>query len=135
MPGTSQKTSELSEQTVIDEDDYFPSVDLSETAGTNARNKRAKYATLRAWLLSEIMVSTDVSAGAQEVAVSWPATISPTPTVAPVAMFYPSALEDVGIVCWLKGGTLSGSGVTVILSSDNHSGGKLTVLMPPPGTA
>jgi hypothetical protein len=50
-------------------------------------------------------------------------------------MFYPSALEDVGITCWLKGGSMDGDGVTVILSSDNHSGGKLSVLMPPPGAA
>jgi hypothetical protein len=115
--------------------DFFPAIDVSEAADSDDRNKRLLLSGLRDFLLGALMVSTDVGSGETEIAVEWPATISPTPTQSPVAMFYPSAEEDVGIVCWLKGGSMDGDGVTVLLSSANHSGGKLTVLMPPPGPA
>ena len=88
------------------------------------------FGSLREWLADQLWVEVTVTAGQQEVPVAWPEEITPAPTSCGKPEFYPTSLEDTLILCGLKGGSISTTGITVVLSSDNHSGGKLRVPVP-----
>lgn len=106
-----------------------------KTGETNADayNRRLAIETLRQWAVQNSVVTVDVDAeDGDEIDVEWPTAFGTTPTMLPFApSFYPDDSESgLPVFAAYKPGTLSTTGVTVVLSSSRHGGGKLAVGLP-----
>lgn len=94
-------------------------------------NRHVQLATLRDFLLNNSSVEVDVDSGdGAEIPVVWPTAYSSTPTALPAAPAFYSATGGNSIFCAYKPGSLTTTGVTVVLSSPDHGDGKLAVPLP-----
>lgn len=127
---TSTKITALSELTDPASGDMLPVIDITETAGTDARNKRILLSTLAEFVLGGKLYDFSIASGSKAaVTVSFGETFSPAKTRAMVLGSVQTNADSDRVEVRIVPGSLSATEVQVIATSDNHTGIKGTVLV------